>query len=98
MTEKIALPTKECKGVDVPDLMGNPTGKVYRSRQAGYVEVDNPHHARLIRQSVGSMASLTIGMPTVELDRCECGELKFPRQTACGVCHMLRADLELLVA
>ena len=100
MTEKIALPTKECRGVDLPDAMGNPTGHVIRARKSmpGYIEVDEGPRARALRVALGSRASLVIGIGEVVVDRCECGELKFPDQDACGHCHALRADLELLAA
>lgn len=39
--------------MDVPDAMGNPSGQVYRSRRAGYIEVDNPAHAKGIRAMLG---------------------------------------------
>lgn len=100
MTEQIALPTKECRGVDIPDAMGNPTGEVLRARKSkpGYIEVEDGPRARALRIALGSRASLVIGIPQVALDACACGDVKFPEQDICGACHALRSDLEALAA
>jgi hypothetical protein len=48
--------------VDVPDAMGNPSGQVYRARRAGYIEVDNPAHARGIRAMLGDEGRVMTGV------------------------------------
>ena len=87
--ETIALPTKECRGVDMPDHMGNPTGEVIRARKSrpGYIEMEDGPRASAIRQLLGSRASLTIGFPEIVTEACECGKPKFLYQDVCGACY-----------
>lgn len=88
--ETIALPTKECRGVDVPDAAGNPSGQVYRARKdrPGYIEVGNASHARAIKSMLGQgTAHVTVGfnhnLPGL---LCLCGRENWPWQKTCGKC------------
>lgn len=87
--ETIALPTKECRGVDMPDVAGNPTGEVIRARKSkpGYIEMEDGPRAKALRRILGSRASITIGIPEAHTDACECGGQKFLWQDVCGKCY-----------
>ena len=93
--EEIALPSKECRGVDMPDILGNPSGLQYKARRPGFVEVDNPAHARYIRDSIGQRFNRVIAIRAREGWSCECGRENFVFTERCGKCGAERPELDL---
>lgn len=89
--ETIALPTKECRGVDLPDAMGNPTGKVYRARKnrPGYIEVNDAGHAKAIRSMLGQDSNVSIGFNALHTDKgtcTRCGRRNWDWMLTCAKC------------
>lgn len=85
---EIALPTKECRGVDIPDAMGNPSGEVIRAHRPGYIQADGSRE-KILRRFLNSPSSLMAAVPqNGAVDECpSCGGHMFPWQKICGGCY-----------
>lgn len=96
--ETIALPTKECRGVDVPDAVGNPSGQVYRARKdhPGYIEVGNARHAKAIRTMLGQDSIVSVGFKTTHTDEgtcADCGRRNWDWMKVCAKCGASLAEV-----
>lgn len=60
-------------------------GPTYKANKNGVVNVENPTHAKILRQ-MGATPHL-YGSARPDTEVCSCGGRKFPFQQVCGDCY-----------
>ena len=90
----IPVPTRDCVGIDVTR-----NGRIVGSYDAkgGYVQTDNPSHARLIERTFGSKKQMSFARPPQALKTCNCGRLNFADNQVCPVCGADISAVEVVI-